>query len=143
MYHILLQGGFFMCAKKERRRRRPGRKESLLAGVGVGSFITVGLCLIIAAAISSEKISENDAGLFAVAAMAIGTFFGSLIAAKIADIKLGLTVCAIFTAVRIIVGAFSDGRMFGKTAIVTLVFMIICGFVGAAIGGRRVKRRRA
>ena len=131
-----------MCAKKEKRGRRPGRKEALLAGLGIGVLLILGLCLIIAALVSSEKIPENESAFFAVAVMSAGVFFGSLAASKIADVKLGLIVCAIFAAVRILAGAFSDGRLFGKTTIVTLIFMIVCGLAGSALGGRRVKRRK-
>lgn len=136
------KGDFFMRKKGERRGKKLDKRGAMLTGLGVGAAIILCLCLASATMLSSGKIPEEEITLFAVAAMLVGVFFGAFTTAKASDLRHGFFTGVIFCSLRIIAGAFSDGRVFGKTTMITLIFMLVCGSAGALAGGRKTKRRR-
>jgi len=131
-----------MRTKKERRGKRLDRKTAMLIGTGIGAIIILGLCIITAAVTGAGKIAEKEIVTFAVFAMAVGSFSAAFASAKISDIRIGIFTSLALVTMRIITGIFSGGRVFENTSILTIVAMLICGCLGAAIGGHRAKRRK-
>ena len=131
-----------MRAKKERRGKRGGVRSAVLTGLGAGVITIFAVCLVAAMMTESGKITEGEVYLFAIFAMAAGSFIASVVTAKMDSARTGLFTALGLTAARVVTGAFSKGSMFGKTTVITIAAMVIFAFLGAALGSRRVKRRR-
>ena len=131
-----------MQKKNDRRGKRQWKRSAALIGLGIGIIVLIGMCLITSMLVLSDKLSENEIVTFAILAMSISGFAAALISAKLLDAKAGLLTAVMFIAVRFLAGVFSGEQLFGKVTIITIFAMLICGLGGAALGGRRTKRRR-
>lgn len=133
-----------MLKKTEAGIKRKFKPNGIIVGAAAALCTMMAMLLLSAILISGERAEETAMAALSNMSLFIGVFVGALAGAKKSKNALaaGMSVAAIFAAIRLITGAFGDGGIFNMHTLCDVLLIAVAGMCGGALGRRKRKKRR-